>query len=198
MLLMLYTGRHYYWNTLRRSLFFRTRDNIEDHAIFGMRIFLIGTFFFIVQLVWLGIDWQLAIPYTLFIIMVHVAMSRMVAETGVFNIGTYVYPGVMLWAFLGASAMGPRILLILFLVSTMLVSGPGWAPMPFIVQAFKFVDMSDVKIRRVAQWGVGILVLSALIAIPATIYWSYDSGAPIAGYTCQRPHQDSGYIFNVG
>ena len=181
-LMMLYTGRHYYWHVLRRGLFLESKEKVESYAVWGMRVFLACTVLFILQLVLIGLDWQLAIVYTLLAFMVHVVISRMIAETGGFIIGTYVYPCVMLWAFCGTVALGPRTLLIMFLVSTVLVSGPGWAPMPFFTQALKLADVSRVDVGRVAKWGVVIIALSLLIAIPCTIYWQYDRGAPSTGW----------------
>jgi len=182
-LMMLYTGRYYYWHVLRRTLRLSSTEKVEDHAVWGMRTFLACSLLFIVQLVCIGLDWQLAIVYTAFCFMIHIVISRMIVETGGFIIGTYVYPGVMIWAFCGAAALGPRTMLIMFLVSTVLVSGPGWAAMPFFVQALNLADAAEVKVGRMAKWGIAIVTLAVLIAIPCTIYWQYDQGAPTRGWS---------------
>lgn len=182
LLMLLYTGRHYYRNVLRNSLGLRPREPVEAHAVWGMRVFLVCTGLFIVQLVWVGLDWQLAVIYTALAYMVHIVISRMIAETGGFIIGTYVYPCVMIWAFCGTAALGPRTLLTMFLVSTVLVSGPGWAPMPFFVQALKLGDALRLDLGRLARWGVAIIAIAMLVAIPCNIYWQYDRGAPTAGW----------------
>jgi hypothetical protein len=147
-----------------------------------MRVFLVCTLLFILQLVLVGLDWQLAVLYTGLAYMVHVVVSRMIAETGGFIIGTYVYPCVMIWALCGTAALGPKTLLTMFLVSTVLVSGPGWAPMPFFVQVLKLGDVFRLDLGRLARWGVAIVVLSVLIAVPCNIYWQYDRGAPTVGW----------------
>ena len=181
-LMMLYTGRHYYWHVLRRGVGFRSGENVEDHAIWGVRVFLICTLLFIAQLVAVGLDWQLAIIYTGLMYMVHVVISRMIVETGAFHIGTYVYPGVMIWSFLGAAALGPRTMLIMFLVSTILVSGPGWAPMPFFVQALNLADVSKVRVGRMAKTGIVVVILTLVVSLACTIYWQYDQGSPTTGW----------------
>ncbi len=182
LLMLLYTGRHYYRHVLRNSLGLRPREAVEPHAVWGMRVFIVGTALFVVQLVLVGLDWQLALIYTALMYMVHIVISRMIAETGGFIIGTYVYPCVMIWAFCGTAALGPRTLLIMFLVSTMLVSGPGWAPMPFFVQALKLGDVFHLDPGRLARWGVAIVVVAMLVSVPATIYWQYDRGALTSGW----------------
>ncbi|OGV82405.1 MAG: hypothetical protein A3K19_04085 [Lentisphaerae bacterium RIFOXYB12_FULL_65_16] len=180
-LMVMYTGRHYYVNVLRSSLALRPREGTDSYAVWGMRAFLACTLLFIIQLVVAGLDWQLAIVYTFLAFMVHVVVSRLIAETGCFMVGTYVYPCVMIWAFCGTTALGPQSLLIMFLVSTILVSGPGWAPMPFFVQALKLGDLYQVDLKRLLKWGAMLVVLSLLIALPCTIYWQYQCGAPTTG-----------------
>jgi len=182
-LMMLYTGRHYYWHALRRGLGFRSAEPMEGHAVWGMRVFLVCTLLFVVQLVAVGLDWQLALLYTGLLYMVHVVISRMIVETGAFLVGTYVYPGVMIWTFLGAAALGPQTMLIMFLVSTVLVSGPGWAPMPFFVQALRLADASQERVGRMAKLGTVVVVLTLVVSLACTIYWQYDHGAPNRGWT---------------
>jgi hypothetical protein len=180
-LMVAYTGRHYYTSVLRRSLALKCRDKVEPYAVWGMRILLAAGLLFVLQLVWVGLDWQLAVLYALLALMVHVVVSRLIAETGCFIVGTYVYPCVMIWAFAGSAALGPQALLIMFMVSTVLVSGPGWAPMPFFVQALKLGDVYRLDLHRLLGWGLAVVVLSLLIAIPCTIYWQYQHGGPSLG-----------------
>ena len=177
-LMVLYTGRYYYGTVLRRSLSLGRRVDAEPYAVWGMRAFLAGTLLFILQLVWVGLDWQLAVVYTFLVFMIHVVVSRLIAETGCFIVGTYVYPCVMIWAFCGTAALGPQTLLIMFLVSTILVSGPGWAPMPFFVQALKLGDVYQVDLQRLLKWSLAVIVLSLFVAIPCTLYWQYQRGGP--------------------
>ena len=192
-LMTLYTGRYYYWHALRRGLGMRSTEGIEPHAVWGVRVFLVCTLLFLVQLVAVGLDWQLAVVYTALIYMVHVVISRMIVETGGFMVGTYVYPGVMIWSFLGTAALGPRTMLVMFLVSTILVSGPGWAPMPFFVQALNLADVSKIKVGRMAKTGIAVVVLALVVSLACTIYWQYDQGSPIAGWprsTARFPFQN--------
>ena len=192
LLMLLYTGRHYYWNVFRRSLFLRADDRtVEEYATWGMRAFMVGTGLFIVQLVVVGLDWQLAVLYTGLALMVYIVVSRTIAETGAFHIGTEIFPGAILIGFFGASALGPQAIIIMFLVSVVVLVAPGWSPMPFIVQGFKLADMSGVDVAKIAKWSVLTLVLCVAIAVPITIYWQYDQGAPVGGW----PHMVSTFPF---
>lgn len=185
-LMALYTGRHYYWNVLKRSFGARAGHEVEPHAAWAMRVFLVGTAAFALQLVLVGLDWQLALAYTALILIILVAVSRTIAETGAFYIGTEVFPGAILWGFLGTVALGPPTMVIMFLVTVILVVGPGWAPMPFFVQALKLTDDVAVPVRRTAGLGLAVLFLGVAIALPLILYWQYDRGALLASGSWPR------------
>jgi hypothetical protein len=191
LMIILYTGRQFYWNTLKRSLGMRSQEAIPDFAILGMRLFLLGTFLFILQLHLVGLHWSIGVLYTFISIMVYAVVSRVLAETGAFNIGTYVYPCVILWGFLGASALGPQNLVIMFLVSTVLLAAPGWCVMPFFNQAMKLADGNRIHLSKTVKWGLVVMVLAIVISIPSTIYWQYDRGAQLYGW----PRSSSIYPF---
>jgi hypothetical protein len=199
--MLLYTGRHYYWNVLRKSVGLASKERIERSAVLGMRVFLAGSVFFIAQLVVIGLDWQLALLYTVLSLIVFTAVSRTIAETGAFYIGTEVFPGAILWGFFGTIALGPQTMVIMFLVTVVLLVGPGWAPMPFAVQALKLVDSTRAPVGRTAAWLGPVLLLSVAIAVPAILYWQYDRGALFAStgwprYACTFPFENMVQVTN--
>jgi len=178
LLIVFYTGRHYYWNVLRRSLNLESGENVPPYAVWGMRLALGAFALAVVQLVCVGLAWPAAVMYVFFALMVYAVVSRIVAETGVFDIGTFVFPGVLIWGFFGASALGPEAMATMFVLSTVLLLCPRTAPMPFVVQALKLTDVSGEKIPKMMKLGALALVLTFAVALPVTIYWHYDRGAP--------------------
>ena len=180
-LVLLYTGRHYYGNVLRRSLFLPARDEPERASVWGARVFLLGAAAFTVQLALLGVTWYLAVVYTLGTVMIFTVISRVVAETGVFFIHAFNFPCVLLWGFLGARVIGPQSLLLMFMVTSLLLIDPRESVMPFMVQGFKLVDLNKARVGRTAVWGGVALVLGFVVAIPATLYWQYSLGVQVAG-----------------
>lgn len=193
MLIIAYTGRHFYWNTLKCSLGFKSKEAVPGYAVTGMRIFLAGSILFIIQLRLVGVPVLLGIIYTVFAFMVYIVVSRVLAETGGFNIGTFVYPCVILWGMFGASFLGPRILVILFMVSTVLLAAPGWCIMPFANQAFKLSENKQDPSGpgRMLKWGLVAMLIAMAVSIPCTMYWQYDRGAQLASW----PHASSVYPF---
>ena len=172
----LYTGRYFYWSLLRRSVGLKAAAPAGPGLVWSMRVFLAGAALFTLQLWLVGLDWPFAALYTLIAVMVLVVVSRAIAETGAFYVGTWIMPGALLWGFFGARAIGPQAMVIMILVSVVVLVGPGWAPMPFAVQALKVADLSGVKVSRTALWGGVALLLCVAIALPMTIYWQYDGG----------------------
>ena len=179
LLIILYTGRQYYKNTLKRALFRKTDDDIPGYAVAGMRMFIIGMIVFVTMLHIAGVHWTIGILYAIISVMVYTVVSRVLAETGAFEIGTYVYPCVVLWGLFGETALGPKVLVTLFLVSTVLLAAPGWCVMPFLNHAMKLSEGNKVSLNKTASWGVIVMILAILVSIPATIYWQYDRGALI-------------------
>ena len=175
-LMSIYTGRHFYGQVLRRSFGATTAGLVDRHMAWAMRVFLAGSALFGLQLWAVGLDWPLALLYTGVAIMVFVVVSRAIAETGAFYVGTWILPGAMFWGFFGSAAIGPRALAIMVLVSVVVLVGPGWAPMPFAIQALKIADLAGVRVSKLALWVALALLLCLAIALPATIYWQYDGG----------------------
>ena len=178
MLVILYAGRQFYLSALRRSLGLRARDDIPPVAVFGMRLFLASAAFFAVYLhCRTDVHWTLGLLYVLLAVTTFAVVSRVLAETGAFEVGTVVYPGIAAWGFFGESAVGPSALITLFMLSVVLLSGPGWSVMPFLGQALRLTDRRQVPLGRFARWGLATMLLGVLVCVPATLYWQYDSGS---------------------
>ena len=188
-MVLLYTGRHYYLGVLRRSVFLGGREPVEGSAVWGARVFLVCAGLFAAQLALVGLPWYLAAVYTAGAAMIFTVISRVVSETGVFFIHAYHFPCVMLWGFLGARALGPRAMLIMFMVTSLLLIDPRESVMPFMTQALKLVDLNRVKLGRTARWSAVALCLGFAVAVPVTLYWLYDygSGAVADGWTRNVP-----------
>jgi hypothetical protein len=84
--------------------------------------------------------------------------------------------------FLGATAVGPRALLIMSLASSAILLAPGWAPMPFMAQALKLVDMAKVSVLGTARSALFLVLILIPVAVACTLYWSYDRGAPLSNW----------------
>ncbi len=175
-LALVYMGRRYYANTLRRALFLPSRDKVAPHAVWGARAFMVGIVLFVVQLTLVGLDWQLAVLYTMGAVVAFVGFSRLVAETGMFYLHLFCFPCVAIWGFMGAPALGPKTLLILFMVSSILLVDPRETLMPFIVNGLQLADKNKVNVGKAAMWALVAVVVGVAVALPMTLYWQYNLG----------------------
>jgi hypothetical protein len=100
-----FAGRHYYLSLLKRSLWIDRSDThtLETH---GLRMFFLCNVLLFFLLVTVGIDWFLAILYLSIISGIFLVVSRIIAETGSFQLHTYFFPCMLIWGFLGERAIG--------------------------------------------------------------------------------------------
>jgi hypothetical protein len=176
LLAILYTGRHYYGRTLRRAIMIPTAEAPAPEATWGARLFLICAILFTLNLISVGLDWPLAVLYTGMIFMLFIVIGRLIAETGAFMIQPYWFPCVTLWGIFGARALGARPVLIMLLLSAVLAVDPREALMPFMVNAFKLLDLQRERIGRAAAWSVAAILIGLAVAVPVTLAFQYDRG----------------------
>lgn len=176
-LLILYTGRRYYSAVLRAGLGLKVSDGVEAHVVWAMRLFLASALLFVVQLMAVGLSPTLAVVYVGLALMTWLVVSRVVAETGAYYIGTQIFPGGLLWGVMGATALGVHSVAIVYLVTACILCCPGWSTMPFAVQGFRLAEVSGETIGRMAKWSLGVVLICLCVAVPVTLYLQYDRGA---------------------
>ena len=180
-MMLAYTGRRYYANVFREAVIPRRRRTTSAVAVWAARVFIVALVAFIAQLIAAGLDWPLAVLYTLGAIVIYTVISRIVAETGVFYIHPWFFPGVVLLGFLGLTALDVRSLAIMFMVTSLILVDPREALMPFLVTGLKLVDLNRVHLGRTVGVGAIMLLLAVAVALPVTLYLQYDRGANQTG-----------------
>jgi len=166
---------------LRKSFFLKDSDEPGAAAVWGGRVLFLASGAFVLQLIGVGIDWQLAALYTFFFLLISLVLSRVVAETGAFFIHCWFYPGALLVTFLGSSAFGPSTMATLYLITVILMIDPREIFMPFVVHSLALFDRTHVKLGRPAMMGVAVVVVGLTVAATATLYWQYDRGCMTVG-----------------
>jgi hypothetical protein len=174
---ILYTGRHYYMNALRKAFGRPGSKEVKQEAVWGMRVFLLAMVSFVFWLSRVGLDWQLGVILAIFITVLYVVASRVVAETGLFFFQAFWLPAGAMVALLGARAMGPEATIIVFLVSIVLLMDPREAFMPFIVSALKLLEDRRVKFSTGTAWMSTAMAVGLAIAVVATLFYQYNYGA---------------------
>ncbi|MGF1655497.1 MAG: DUF6785 family protein [Verrucomicrobiales bacterium] len=173
---LLYTGRHYYFNTFKKAIGLRSQQEIEATSVWGTRVFLLGMTVFVGALMWAGLDWVLALLMAGLIVVYQAVLGRLVAETGIFFIQTWWLPAAVFVALFGAQALSPEAVLILFLVSIVFLIDPREALMPFLMNALKVVELRSLKVGKPVL-GMGAAILLGLgVGVPVTLYFQYSNG----------------------
>jgi hypothetical protein len=178
-LALLYTGRHFYTRVLARALGVGRSEEADSLSVWGCRLFLVLMAAFTAQVVAAGVDWQLAVMYSAVLVVFYVIMSRIVSEAGLFHVQSNIFPCCIVWGFMGAPSLGPKVLLLLQVISMILVMDPRESLMPFMSNSLGLLEMRRVRLGRTALWCVAAVVLGLAVALPLTLYIQYDQGNAI-------------------
>ncbi len=180
-LVLLYAGRRYYFSVLRRTFGLRAPDQIEASSVWWARVAMGAFVLFVVQLSFVGVEWQWALAYSLIVIMIFTVVSRLVAEAGAFFIHPHFYPCAMIWGFIGAKAVGVDQLLVLSMISGLLLIDPREAMMPFAATATCLTERVGAPASKTLRWGMVALVLCFVVTVPIVLCWQYQHGAVVVG-----------------
>ncbi len=183
MLTIIYTGRHYYLNVCRQAFGLRTPETVAKETIWSARIFFLCTVLFMIDLIATGLSWPLAIVFTLLMIGLFTVLSRVMVESGIFFINTFWSPGVVVLTLFGLHSMGITAGIIMFLISSVLVTETRGSLMPMVVNSLGLLKIQNVKIGRTALCMLLALIIGLTVAVPVALYFHYDRGTQGSAWT---------------
>jgi hypothetical protein len=180
-LMLLYIGRHYYWQTAREALTFVKCQETDSAAVWGLRVFLFCVVGVVLMLMSVGLAWHIAVVVVLTVMLAYFVMARLNAEAGAFFYKpSWCLPGVLMGLY-GFSALGPKGFMIVGLVFWVLTGDPFECLMPFAVNGLKTASDTGLKTGRVG-FLLGITVLAALaVTIPTALWSDYNNQAFTTG-----------------
>jgi len=176
---VLFTGRYYYSRVFASAVYLRPRGDLESSSVHGAQVFLVGMLVFVAYLIGSGLDWMVALLFSGVIVVMYVTIARVVAETGVFMLQAYWLPAVVLTGLMGPQALGPQMILLMFIISIVILNEPGRDTLsPFVANALKLAEDRGVPVGRMAVLcGISLLVI-LVVALPVTMYFQYSEGLP--------------------
>jgi len=184
-MLILYTGRHYFLQVTRKVFGFSRGEDVSKTIVWAGRIFLIALALFALQLVVVGLDWPLAILYSLGAVVFFAVMGRVIAETGVFFFQPNWYPCLVLAGVLGTHSLGLKSLLIMYMMSVLILTDGREVLIPFMLNSLKLADDFKLKMGRTCSFAALALAIGLAVGIPVTLYLQYDLGANMSdGWGC--------------
>ena len=177
-LILLYIGRRYYGQVARQAVGLRSGEAVESGAVWALRVLVLAAAGITGILVYLGLDWPLAVLAVLLTLMLFLVMARVNAESGLFYFQPYWQPLGVLMGLFGLSALGPEALVIVGIWSTVMTIDPRECLMPFMVNVLKLCDDHRIRPARVAGLSVGAFALGLAVAVPVVLWANYNRGVP--------------------
>lgn len=177
-ILVLYVGRRYYGQVIRRAFAGRAGGEAEPYAAWALRILVVVIAALAVMLVRVGLEWYFAVASVLLILLLFLVTARANAESGLFYFQAYWHPFSIFLGLFGAAAFGPKAMVIVGMLCTIMTIDPRECLMPFIVTGLKVCDDLKVPPARVGTTAVMVFAICMAVALPAVLWMNYNSGVP--------------------
>jgi hypothetical protein len=177
-LMLLYSGRHYYGETLRRACTRWRGHGEEAGAVWGWRLFLVTLVGLLALVIRLGLSWPIAVGTVLLMLMTFLIVSRLSAETGLFFIQPGWQPFGALMPLFGTYSMGPTSIVLSALVCGVLCIDQSQALMPYLTNGLKIGEKLRLRPLPLATTTTAMWLVGILLAITVVLVVSYDFGTP--------------------
>ncbi len=189
-LILLYTGRSFYWAVTRKAFGWGRAGDHEAASVMAARVFVLCTLGFVGLLVSAGLDWLVALVFTLVLTLTFLVLTRLVCETGVPFVQPNWLPGPVIASLLGPGAVGPGPMVWINYLGSVLAQDPRECLMPYAATAFKVADEARVRIRRFFWFLVAALALAMVVGFVTTHWTLYNyGGMSTDGYASRHTPQ---------
>lgn len=178
-LILLYTGRDYYWKVLKKALLLDKVNGQDERDTFwaawllllafgGMAALLVYAFEF---------DWVVALVFVLLLLLLFLVFTRIVCETGVPFLQPGWQPANMMLRGFGPTFFGAKALTGVNWISAVLTTDPRECLMPFVSNSLKVADDNKVRMRPLVVFGLVALMLALVVGFFARFTVSYSFGS---------------------
>jgi len=175
-IMVVYVGRRYYWDLLKRALAFRRPAGVEGYEAWACRFLLASLVGMVVLISRMGLDWTLAVAFVFLMMLMFFGVSRIGAETGLFFIQPRWQPMGALLGMLGGFAFGPEGMIMVGLLCIVLCVDPSMALMPYFINAVKICDDQKVRPGRVGAGSIALYVAGVVLAVFVVLWANYSMG----------------------
>lgn len=180
--MIVFFGRHHYWNVLRRAFGMKTRDSAFSYEVWGCRVFLFCTIAATGMMIGYGLAWPFAFCFMFMIICFYVCVSRVVAQTGLFIMKPAWVPHILLLGLFGGYALGPTAALIAMFFSSVLFAEARETVMPYMVNSFCLLEQEGEgpKLGKIATWSIAAATAGLIIGLTVMLCLQYKHGTDMA------------------
>lgn len=171
-LILLYTGHSYYIPVFKKALgLIRERKEHDHAAILAARLLLASFAAFVLVLVMMGLDWLVALFFSLLLMLLFLVFTRIICETGIPFMQAGWLPGALMVSLVGPAAVGPGPMTFVFYLGTILCQDPRESLMPFVATSVKMADDAKLRITRIF-WVLLVSVILALVVGFISMAWT--------------------------
>ncbi len=174
-LILLYTGRTYFWAILKKSFGFGKTLEFEKESVFAARLFIAAFFAFNLILVMCGLDWLISFVFTLLLMLLMLVFTRIICETGIPFMQSFWFP-TLIQQSLGTAFLGGGPMVIIFYLGAVLQQDIRECLMPYVSTSLKVADDVEVKRKPVALIIIGAVIVALVIGFLVTFWTFYNFG----------------------
>jgi hypothetical protein len=168
--ILLYTGRHYYRTVFAKALR-PVRKSEDAESVWAARIFVASFACFVAFLIQaMHLDWFIALIYAGAVMLFLLVFTRIICETGLPMLAAGVDLVNVITTMLGAPAVGPGALVVIYYMAAIIKTDTTEALMPFIATSLKTAD--NVGVRRPRLLGVAFATMAVAFAL-CFFSWTY-------------------------
>ncbi|MCJ8331344.1 MAG: hypothetical protein HRT89_23510, partial [Lentisphaeria bacterium] len=161
-LILLFTGRTYYWTVLKAALTRKGETTLLRESVIAARVFILASLLMVILLVNMGLPIIHSIFYVLIISGFFLVFTRIICETGIPFLQSFrPETGAIDMMGIGFFGVAPGAFLIM--LSGVFTHDPRESLMPYVATGFKVAD--DMKVKKIRLLGILSIGLIAAIII---------------------------------
>jgi hypothetical protein len=176
-MVVFYIGRRFYLSLLAGAVGFRMAGRGGRETLWPFRLALAAAAAMVVLLKCVGLDLLPACLLVGLLGVMFLVLTRVTVETGLFFIQPTWQVAPVIAAMLGWSAVGPKAMLIVGLVSLVLAIDPRVCLMPMVANALQIGQDQGLRPPRLAAWMAPALLLALAAGVAGTLYVQYNYGS---------------------
>jgi len=176
--MLLFTGRTYFWQTIRRACTRIRADDLDQVGPWAARILLIASAALVV-LLWscFGLDPFIAFLYVASTLLFFLVVTRVVCETGIPFFQAEFDMSLALCTMLGFPALGPNPMVIIIWLGTILNFDTRVSLMPFAANGLKVAESTGLRLKPLIPLVLLSIVLALGIGTAVKLWTTYALGA---------------------
>ena len=174
--MLIVLGRRYYGEIFMKAFCIGKVAEDERSAIWGARLFLLTFVGITCWLCYLGMDFPVALVFTLLLVIVYLVFTRIVCEAGIPYMASPFLPVTVMSKLFSGPLIGPKNLMSTGLMSGVFFGDIRQLLVPFMATGAKVADDAEVKRGKVFTLIGASVVVSFLVAVLVFLWQYYSFG----------------------